>query len=109
MEPDEVTVTVPIEEFTEKRMTLAIKCSDLPEKFTLRTFPSTVEVVCNVPISRFRDLEEIDFEIQIPFLEFETNQSSGKMMMYLTKQPLWITQPVIIPDIIEFIIEQNRL
>jgi len=108
-EPDEVTVTVPIEEFTEKRMTLAIKCSDLPDNFTLRTFPSSVEVVCNVPISRFRDLEEIDFEIQIPFREFETNQSSGKLLLYLTKQPLWITQPVIIPDIIEFIIEQNRL
>jgi hypothetical protein len=109
MDPDEVTVTVPVEEFTEKRMMLVVKCSDLPEKYTLRTFPSSVEVVCNVPISRFRDLDETDFEIQIPFRDFEANQSSGKLQLYLTKQPLWITHPVINPDMIEFIIEQSRL
>ena len=109
MEPDEVTVTVPIEEFTEKRMTLAVKCDGMPAHYAVRTFPSSVEVVYNVPISRFRDLAESDFEIQIPFQDFEANQSSGKLPLYLTKQPLWITQPVIIPDTIEFIIDRNSL
>ena len=108
MEPEEVTVTIPVEEFTEKRITLSITCNDLPDHYVLRTIPLSVEVVCKVPISRFRELTESDLEIQIPFHEFEARQTTGKMPLYLTKQPLWVIHPVIIPDVIEFIIEQNK-
>lgn len=108
MDPDEVTVTVPIEEFTEKRLLVAIRCNDLPDNYILRSFPSTVEVVCNVPISRFKELEETDFEIQIPFHEFEANRTSGKIMLNLTRQPSWIANSAIVPSAIEFIIEQTN-
>ena len=108
MEPDEVTVTVPIEEFTEKRISVAISCNDLPDNYVVRSFPSTVEIICNVPISRFKELEETDFEIQMPFEEFETNRTSGKLTVYLTKQPSWVANPAIVPSTIEFIIEQNN-
>ena len=108
MEPEEVTVTVPVEEFTEKRIIVPITCNDLPDHYVLRTIPVLVEVVCNVPISRFRELTESDLEIQIPFQEFEARQTAGKMPLYLTKQPLWVIHPVIVPDEIEFIIEQNK-
>ncbi|MDR2234437.1 MAG: YbbR-like domain-containing protein [Tannerella sp.] len=109
MEPDKVSVTVPIEQFTEKRIRLDVHCTDVPSKYTLRTFPSSVELVCNVPISRFREVKDSDFEINIPFQQFENRQSNGKFTLYMTKQPPWISQPVIIPDVIEFIIEQNSL
>jgi hypothetical protein len=84
-----------------------VLCNDLPGNYALRTFPTSVDVVCNVPISRFRELTEADLEIQIPFNEFEAKHTEGKILLYLTKQPLWVVHPVIIPDIIEFIIEQN--
>jgi len=108
MEPDEVSVTIPVEEFTEKKMTLAVVCSDLPENYVLRSFPSSVEVVCNLPISRFRDLTESDLEIRIPFHEFQAKHTEGKIFLYLTKQPSWVMHPVITPDVIEFIIEQHH-
>ncbi|MDR0795170.1 MAG: YbbR-like domain-containing protein [Tannerella sp.] len=108
MEPDEVTVNVPIEEFTEKRISIAIKCNGIPEPYNLRTFPSSVEIVCNIPLSRFKELVETDFEILIPFQEFEAVQSQGKISLYLTKKPLWVVNPVMIPDMIEFIIEKNN-
>jgi hypothetical protein len=106
IDPDEVTVTVPVEEFTERRMMLAVGCSDLPENYIVRIFPSIVEVICNVPLSRFRGLEDTDFEISIPFEEFETHKSSGKLPVYLTKKPSWIAHTAIVPSSIEFIIEQ---
>ena len=108
MNPDEVTVTIPIEEFTEKRISVAIGCNDLPDNYILRSFPSAVEVVCIVPISRFKELEDTDFEIYIPFREFETSRTSGTFNIYLTKQPAWIASPTIVPSTIEFIIEQNN-
>jgi len=106
IDPDEVTVTIPVEEFTEKRMILAVGCNDLPENYIVRIFPSSVEVICNVPLSRFKELEDTDFEISIPFREFETRQSSGKLPVYLTKKPSWIAHTAIVPSTIEFIIEQ---
>jgi hypothetical protein len=106
LDPDEVTVTVPVEEFTEKRMMLSVECSDLPENYIVRLFPSSVEVICNVPLSRFKELMEKDFEILIPFDIFEANQSSGKLPVNLTKQPTWIAHTTIVPSTIEFIIEQ---
>jgi len=106
IDPDEVTVTVPVEEFTEKRMMISVGCSDLPENYTVRIFPSSVEVICNVPLSRFKELEDTDFEIQIPFRRFEAYQASGAMPVDLTKKPSWIAHATIVPSAIEFILEQ---
>lgn len=108
MEPNEVKVIIPIEEFTEKRFTLPILCPNTPDNYTLRTFPSSVEVICNISISRFKDLSENHFEIQIPFQEFEENQNIGELLLRLTKKPDWISAPTLNPNTVEFIIEQKN-
>ena len=108
MQPNEIKVIIPIEEFTEKRFTLPILCPDVPDNYTLRAFPSSFEVICNIPISRFKDLTESDFEIQIPFQEFEENQNDGELSLRLTKKPGWISEPVLNPNTTEFIIEQKK-
>lgn len=107
MEPNEVTIIIPIEEFTEKRFILPVICTDVPDDYTLRIFQSAIEVICNIPMSRFKDLSEDEFEIQIPFREFEENQSAGELMIRLTKKPEWISEPILNPNLIEFIIEQK--
>ena len=109
MDTDEVKVTVPVEEFTEKRLSIPVLCDDLPEKYKLYAFPSSVEVVCNVPLSRFKGLTEADFEIRIPFFEFDANRATGKLSVYLNRQPAWLVRPTLNPDIIEFILEQNAI
>jgi hypothetical protein len=104
---DEVKVIVPVEEFTEKRLTIPVRCVDLPPNCTLYTFPATVEVICNIPLSRFRELTESDFEIRIPFRELEAGRTDGKLPVHLHKQPPWLSRPSLNPDVIEFILEQN--
>jgi hypothetical protein len=52
-------------------------------------------------------LSESDFEILIPFSEFEANLISGKLAVSLSKQPDWIARPSLNPDLIEFILEQH--
>jgi hypothetical protein len=105
---DEVKVTVPVEEFTEKRLNIPIICEGLPENYILHTFPASVEIVCNIPMSRFKELTESDFEIRIPFQEFEANRIPGKLAVHLKKQPLWDTHPALNPDTIEFILEHTN-
>lgn len=107
LEPNEVKVIIPVEEFTEKRFILPVLCTDIPDNYVLRTFPSSIEVICNIPMSRFKDLTEEDLEILIPFREFEENQSTGEILVYLRKKPDWVFAPIFDPNTIQFIIEQN--
>ena len=102
-----VKLTIPVEEFREKKLTLPVTCRDIPEKYILRIFPSSVEIRCNLPLSQFRELTEEMLEILIPFAEFEENQATGKIPVRLTQRPSWITNPVIEPGEVEFIIEHH--
>lgn len=105
-DPASVTVTIPIEEFTEKTLEVPIVCTDLPSQYTLRTFPSEAKVTCSIPLSQFKDLSEDTFEIRFSFKDLEQN-ASGTLPIRLTKKPDWVTSATVVPDKIEFILEQN--
>ena len=106
-EPQSVKVTVPVEEFTEKRLTLHIRCDSVPAGYALRMFPNTAEAVCNVPLSHFKELCEDRLDILIPFREFEAHREEGKITLRLTKKPDWLTDYDLNPDAIEFILEEQ--
>ena len=106
-EPQAVKVIVPVEEFTEKRLTLHIRCDSVPEGYVLRMFPNIAEAVCNVPLSHFKDLSDNDLEILLPFREFEAHREEGKIALHLTKRPDWLTDYDLNPDMIEFILEEQ--
>lgn len=102
-----VKLTIPVEEFTEKVLSLRVQCHEIPDDYVLRMFPSSVEVTCNLPLSHFRELTEEMLEIRIPFSEFEENQATGKIPVRLTGKPSWVTNTVITPGELEFIIEHH--
>lgn len=106
-EPSSVSVTIPIEEYTEKTLEIPITCTDLPAHYILRTFPSSVKVNCSIPLSLFKDISAEDFEIRIAFTDLEQNVS-GTIPLQLTKVPAGVDVAKIIPDRIEFILEQDR-
>lgn len=106
-EPQEVNVKIPVEEYTEKRLNLSIQCDSLPDNYVLHVFPATVEVLCNLPLSRFKELSETDFEISLPFEEFKKNRDVGKVPIRLTKQPDWLSGAILKPEVVEYILEQK--
>ncbi|MDR0757336.1 MAG: YbbR-like domain-containing protein [Tannerella sp.] len=108
VEPEKVEVTIPVEEFTERRFQVPVGCKNLPATYNLRVFPSSVEVICNVPMSRYKDLESDDLKIQIPFQEFDSNRASGELDVRLTRHPAWIANPQINPGTVEFILEHKN-
>jgi hypothetical protein len=107
MDEREVRVKIPVEEFTEKRLMIPLQCEDLPEHYTLHLFPSEIEVICNVPVSSFGKLTEKDFEIRIPFREFEAGRTTGQLTVRLSKQPSLLIPPALHPETVEFIMEQH--
>jgi YbbR domain-containing protein len=102
-----VNMTIPIEEFTEKSFQLPVLCTDIPDGFMLRIFPSSVEVVCNIPVSHFKELSKESLEIHVPFQEFKDNRATGKLSLRLTGKPYWLSNVKISPENVEFIIEQS--
>lgn len=104
---ESIKIVIPVEEFTEKKIQLQVKCLDIPANYVLRMFPSSVEITCNVPLSRFKELTAENVEIVMPFSRFQENQATGKMAISITRKPLWLTNPVLVPNELEFVIEHH--
>lgn len=104
--PEAVMLSAYVEEFTEKTLEIPVFSHDLPKKFTLRTFPPTVKVTCNVPLSRFKDLSENDIELDVKFADLEQN-TSGYAPISIVRKPDWVKEITLSPDKVEFILEQS--
>ena len=104
--PDVVTLTAQVEEYTEKTLEVPVICSDLPSNLTLRTFPSSVQLTCNVPLSRFKDITENDFLVDVKYADLEKNLN-GVLPVTLERKPSWVRQVSLYPEKIEFVLEQN--
>jgi YbbR domain-containing protein len=108
VDDETVKLKISIEEFTEKTFRLPVLCTDIPDGFMLRIFPSAVDVVCSIPISHFKELTDDLLEIHVFFQDFKDNQVSGKLPLRLTAKPDWLANEnvKITPEYVEFIIEQ---
>lgn len=106
-DPENVSITIPIEEYTEKTLEILVSCSHIPPHYTVRMFPAVVKVTCSVPLSRFKGLSEDMFSIHIPFEDLEQNVS-GTLPVKLTKKPDWVHTATLLPDKVEFILEHNN-
>jgi len=105
--PESVSVTIPIEEFTDKTLDVPLQVTGIPSDYTVRLFPPTVKVISSIPLSRFKDLEEDQFSIQIPFTQLEQNLT-GVQSISLSKRPDWVRSSALSPDKVEFILEQKK-
>lgn len=106
IEPTKVTVAITIEEFTEKTLEIPLKSIDVPTDYIIRMFPAAVKVSCTMPLSRYIDLTEDDFAVEVSVANIDRN-ISGMLPVLLTKKPGWVDKVTISPDSIEFILEQN--
>lgn len=106
IDPKQVSVTIPIEEYTEKTLDIPIHCIDLPDNYTIRMFPPTVKVTCSVPLSRFKELSADQFAIRINYSELEQNLN-GTLPISLDEKPAWVHMATLFPEKVEFIIEEN--
>lgn len=105
-EQSNVAVSILVEEFTEKTLDIPVVCTNIPAKHIVRLFPPTIEVNCNVPLSKYKNLTEDDFSIRIKYDELEQHLS-GSIPISLNEKPDWIQTYTLVPNKVEFIIEQN--
>ena len=106
---DEVRLNATIEHFTEKELIVPINITDTPKGYVARSFPSSVRVICRIPLSKFKELTAESIAIEIAYEQLDTLHGSDMIPVALTHHPNWISpnNVTITPSAIEFLIEKK--
>jgi len=101
-----VKLSASIEEYTEKIFEIPVRCNNLPSNRKIHFFPSFVEVAVKVGLSKYAQLSKSDFEIAVDYNKLRMKNSTN-CSLTLTHKPLEVESYRIIPNVIEFLIEQK--
>lgn len=105
--PDKVKATINVDQMTEKTLTVRIDHTNFPAGKTLKTFPGIVSVVCQVGLKQYRDITADKFAIVISYDEVSEN-NTNRLRLSLKKKPEGISNVRIVPEEVEFIIEDTE-
>ena len=103
--PDVVRIEVPVESFTQKEFKVPVTVVNLPEDKALRTFPANASLTCFVALSKYKELTEDLFKLQVDFND--TQSSFTKLKVNLVDYPLYVTNVQLATDSVEYIIEDK--
>lgn len=104
--PAEVNVTMPVYPFTQKSFDLPVHGIDFPDTYRLRTFPSRVQVKLNVKSDDYDLVNADDFEVGVSYLDIY-GSDSNRAEVKLLRAPSWVKDVRIVPENVEYIIEQQ--
>lgn len=105
--PDEVTVMIPIEPFTEKKLEVPVEGTGAPAGFTMRIFPVKVTLVCYVAISKYEKVQASDFKLGVDFSNMNKN-SDTEYPIKLLKWPKNASKIRFQPSDVEVLMEESR-
>jgi hypothetical protein len=102
---DEVSITIPVEKFTEVAIKIPIEVLNVPDTLFLRMFPNEVEIVYRVGLSDFGKVNEHMFQAVVDYADKENN-IGNKLKVDLRKAPEYVMITDYHPKNIEYIIEK---
>ena len=103
--PASVEMTFPVDIYTEKTVEVPLHGVNFQADKVLRTFPSKVQITFQVGLKRFRSIKASDFIINISYEEL-LKLGSDKYTVKLKSFPSGINQIRIVPEQVDFLIEQ---
>jgi len=80
-----VNITVALEKYTEKTLTVPLEVINLPDSIQIITFPDGIEITCQVGLSNYHKVQPTLFRTQVDFRE--SVDGTGSLTVFLTKQP----------------------
>lgn len=105
--PPRVTITVPVEEYTEKTLSLPLEVIGVPDTLQLRTFPSVIQLSCFVVLRDFKDITPESFKVAVDYGELNKGPVS-RLPVEVLEMPQNVTNVRCKPDSVEFIIEEKE-
>lgn len=101
----QVDVNLPVEQFTEKELSLPVTSTRVPAHFELNTIPSIISLKILVPISQYSQIDASLFQVSA---EFPSNDHKvDQIILQVTRKPDFVKILSISPSAVEFKIKQK--
>lgn len=103
--PQKVQLLIPVEEFTEKKLSVPVTIVGKPEGVNIRLFPSDIQVSFMVGLSSYAKISADDFLFTAAYEDMNSGQQNVEVN--LTHKPGFISEIKYSPQTIEFLIEKQ--
>ena len=101
-----VTVEIPVEQYTEKSLSVPIEGINVPDSVHMKTFPAHANITFRVVISAFDLIQTQDFRIGADYLEI-SDASPVKIKPRILMAPGLIENIRINPELVDYLLEQK--
>jgi hypothetical protein len=102
--PKRVTVTIPVEEYTEKQLSVPITVNNLPEGVQVNLFPAQVKVSFMIGLSQFAKVSPQDFKASVSYEDLQNNLDY--LPVKIEKKPSHLESVNYLPKKVEYLIEK---
>ena len=106
--PSDVTLDVAVSPYVGKSVMVPVEGYMFPYGQQLKTFPSKVKVSFRVSLNEFREVVAEDFKIRVRHSQLDNNVS-GKVVLFLDEMPGNVSDVVIEPSEVDYLIEVDGL
>ena len=103
-EPKRVVVTIPIEEYTEKHITVPISVDSLPDSVHVNLFPSEVKISFMTGLSHFNEISPNDFRFSVSYNDLKNK--IDYLPVRIDKFPPHLKSLNYLPQKVEYLIEK---
>ncbi len=101
-----VTLTIPVEQFTEAEIHVPIKIINSPDSIDIKIFPDEVTVRCQVAVSDYNQFKERPFEVVLDLNKVNLN-STDKIPVEIPNVPPFVNSLRVTPSKVDFLIEKK--
>ena len=103
--PEKVSVKIPVERFTEKKIKIPISVNNKPADKHVKLFPSEIELTALVGLSEFENVKSSSFEVFVDFENIDPASESLPVSVRSNGSQLKIIR--FKPETVEYLIESN--
>ncbi len=102
-----VSVTIPVEPFTESTVQVPIIPQNVPDSLRLKAFPPEITVSFRVSLSRFEDIKSGDFLATVQFTDELIGDNNQRLKVKLEKHPDGLYFIDYSPLFVEYLLEKR--
>jgi hypothetical protein len=103
LDTSNVTVNIPVEEYTEEQLSIPVKLKDQPTDVVVKLFPEKVKLTFQVGLSRFHDINPEDFKLFVSYNDIKEGKQRLKVNVELF--PSYLYDLKVTPEEIEYLIQ----
>ncbi len=103
-----VSVSIPVEAFTESSFDVPILTRNVPDSLILKTFPSEIKVKFRVGLSRYDSIKPYHFQAYVDGADVAIAENQNKLKVKIDLTPDFIYSIEYSPVFVDYILERNR-